>query len=122
MHDAMEDVFDKMRHEELSVSSELIDALFAGLDTLKAMKDEVANGGASMLDTTRQTARLRAVLQGREASPSGKEADDQSSSAPAEVQSPVLRAMNKSRRSETSEPTFGRASRRTVPTKPPGDC
>src|SRR5689334_5828579 len=61
---AMEDVFDRMRHEELGVSSELINALFEGLDALKAMKDEIAAQGTSTLDTTRQTERLRAVLQG----------------------------------------------------------
>jgi two-component system chemotaxis sensor kinase CheA len=59
---AMEDVFDKLRRDELTVHGELINALFTGLDTLKAMKDEIAESGASSLDTTEQTARLRAVL------------------------------------------------------------
>lgn len=59
---AMEDVFDKLRNNELTVNRELIDALFAGLDTLKAMKDEVAGSGSTSLDTTVETARLRNVL------------------------------------------------------------
>src|SRR5581483_5240474 len=61
---AMEDVFDKLRQNELEVSSALIDALFQGLDTLKAMRDEIAAGGNSRIETTEQTARLRAVLEG----------------------------------------------------------
>ena len=47
---------------EVTVNGELINALFTGLDALKAMKDEIASDGASTLDTTAQTARLRAVL------------------------------------------------------------
>ena len=61
---AMEDVFDKLRNDELTVGSALIDALFAGLDALKVMKEEIAATGATTLDTTVQTARLRAVLEG----------------------------------------------------------
>ena len=60
---AMEDVFDKLRQGELTVSSLLINALFAGLDTLKAMKDEIAAKGATTIETMAQTARLRAVLE-----------------------------------------------------------
>jgi two-component system chemotaxis sensor kinase CheA len=60
---AMEDVFDKLRHDELTVSGALIDALFQGLDALKAMKEEIAATKASTLDTAEQTARLRAALE-----------------------------------------------------------
>ncbi len=61
---AMEDVFDKLRQDTLTVNSALIDALFVGLDALKVMKDEIAETGAVTLDTTMQTARLRAALNG----------------------------------------------------------
>ena len=61
---AMEDVFDKLRQDELTVNSALIDALFVGLDALKVMKEEIAETGATTLDTTTQTARLRAALNG----------------------------------------------------------
>ena len=61
---AMEDVFDKLRQEALTVNSALIDALFVGLDALKVMKEEIAETGATTLDTTTQTARLRAALHG----------------------------------------------------------
>src|SRR5438105_10883928 len=43
---AMEDVFDQLRQDALTVNGELINALFTGLDTLKAMKDEIAASGA----------------------------------------------------------------------------
>src|SRR5690348_17355838 len=39
---AMEDVFDRLRHDTLRVSRELIDSLFDALDSLKAMKEEIA--------------------------------------------------------------------------------
>ena len=61
---AMEDVFDKLRQDKLTVNSALIDALFVGLDALKVMKEEIAATGATTLDTTAQTARLRAALDG----------------------------------------------------------
>lgn len=61
---AMEDVFDKLRQDALTVNGELIDALFSGLDMLKVMKDEIAAVGNSDVDSALQTARLRAVLTG----------------------------------------------------------
>ena len=61
---AMEDVFDQMRQNALTVSAPLINALFAGLDALNVMKEEIAATGATTLDTTEQTASLRAVLSG----------------------------------------------------------
>ena len=61
---ALEDVFDKLRQDALTVNSALIDALFSGLDALKVMKEEVAATGAVTLNTTAQTARLRAALDG----------------------------------------------------------
>ncbi len=61
---AMEDVFDRLRHEELALSPNLIDALFVSLDALKAMRDEIAASGNVTLDTTVGTARLREVLNG----------------------------------------------------------
>ncbi len=59
---AMEDVFDMLRNDTLTVDQELIDALFAALDALKAMKDEIAASSCTTVDTTVETARLRAVL------------------------------------------------------------
>ncbi|HLK59121.1 MAG TPA: chemotaxis protein CheA [Chthonomonadaceae bacterium] len=78
---AMEDVFDKLRHEELTVNGELINALFAGLDALKAMKEEIAASGTTTYDTFTQTARLRAALEGQPVAPTAEPA---SAAEPAE--------------------------------------
>ncbi len=77
---AMEDVFDKLRHGEITVSGELINALFDGLDALKEMKDQVAASGSTTLDAARQTARLRASL---EAMPAAAPAAPPVATAPA---------------------------------------
>ncbi len=79
---AMEDVFDKLRHEELTVNSALIDALFQGLDMLKAMKEEIAATGTTALDTAELTTRLRAALTGAPA-PSGNTAKPEAAGQPA---------------------------------------
>ena len=71
---AMEDIFDQLRNSELQVSLALIDALFAGLDALKQMQQDIAAGGATTLDTTVQTAQLRAVLGGAAAEQSASAA------------------------------------------------
>ncbi len=60
---AMEDVFDKLRHEEIAVSLPIVDALFHGLDLLKNLKEEIAAGVESVTDTSELTARLRAVME-----------------------------------------------------------
>jgi two-component system chemotaxis sensor kinase CheA len=61
---AMEDVFDRLRNDELEVTQPVIDALFKGLDTLKEMIAEVAEEGDTSTDATEVTAQLRAVLGG----------------------------------------------------------
>lgn len=60
---AMEDVFDQLRQNKLTVTRELVDALFAGLDMLKAMTEEIAAQGATELDASELTARLRQTLE-----------------------------------------------------------
>lgn len=59
---AMEDVLDKLRCNELAVNREMVNALFEALDTLKAMKEEIADNGISQRNTEKETQRLRAVL------------------------------------------------------------
>ncbi len=61
---AMEDVFDQLRHSKLGVSGALINALFAALDSLKSMIEDIADGGNTTRDTSGETVRLRAVLEG----------------------------------------------------------
>lgn len=59
---AMEDILDKLRHNKLTVNEEMVDALFQALDTLKAMKEEIADNGMTDRTTDTETRRLRAVL------------------------------------------------------------
>ena len=89
---AMEDIFDKLRNSALGVSSALIDALFAGLDALKQMQEDIAAGGTTELDTTAQTAQLRAVLGGPSAddAPIPVPVSDRPPSAPAPAASENL--------------------------------
>ena len=68
---AMEDVFDQLRQDKLPVSSALIDALFAALDALKAMMEDIADGGNTTHDTSVETASLRAVLEAGQAAGAG---------------------------------------------------
>ena len=65
---AMEDVFDQLRQDKLIVNRKMIDALFAGLDSLKAMMKDIAGVSSTERDTTQETASLRAVLAGQEVS------------------------------------------------------
>ena len=60
---ALEDVFDQLRQNKMTVYRELIDALFGGLDSLKAMMEDISRDSSTSRDTTRETARLRKVLQ-----------------------------------------------------------
>ena len=61
---AMEDVFDELRHGKADSGPEMIDALFAALDLLKAMKEELSASGSTSLDASEHTQRLRASLAG----------------------------------------------------------
>lgn len=60
---AMEDIFDCLRQSEITATRELVDALFAGLDALKFMREEICALGTSQFDTSIQTTRLRAALE-----------------------------------------------------------
>ncbi len=64
---AMEDIFDALRNDQISVNVTLVDALFNGLDALKVMLQQIADSGTTSLDTTEQTAKLRAALGGASA-------------------------------------------------------
>lgn len=59
---AMEDVFDALRKGEISVSTSLVNRLFDALDTLKAMRDQIAEGGTSSIDCDELVQNLREAL------------------------------------------------------------
>ncbi len=60
---AMEDVFDALRKGEINVSTLLVNRLFDALDTLKAMRDQIAEGGTSNIDCDELVQSLRNALQ-----------------------------------------------------------
>ncbi len=59
---AMEDVFDALRKGEIGVSTEMVNRLFEALDTLKAMRDQIAEGGTSDIACDELVQNLRAIL------------------------------------------------------------
>lgn len=61
---AMEDVFDALRKGEISVSTEMVNRLFDALDTLKAMRDQIAEVGSSDITCDELVQNLRRILEG----------------------------------------------------------
>ena len=59
---AMEDVFDALRKGEISISTTLVNRLFEALDTLKAMRDQIAEGGSPSIDCHELVQNLREAL------------------------------------------------------------
>jgi two-component system chemotaxis sensor kinase CheA len=74
---AMEDVFDALRKGEISVTTSLVNRLFDALDTLKAMRDQIAEGGTSNIDCDELVQGLRNAL--HETTPDMPAADTSSS-------------------------------------------
>lgn len=58
---SMENVLDKLRKGKLSVSTAVVDTLFACLDVLKAFKQEIASGASAGVDTEGILARLAGI-------------------------------------------------------------
>ena len=58
----MENLFDKIRHGEIHVTSEMINVLFEALDTLKALKDEVVGEGPAV-DTNGVVTKIKAIVE-----------------------------------------------------------
>lgn len=77
---AMEDVFDALRKGEISVSTEMVNRLFDALDTLKAMRDQIAEVGSSDITRDELVQNLRRILEGT--------VHESSPPAPAPAQSP----------------------------------
>ncbi len=79
---AMENVLDKLRKKQLSVTSNLIDILFECLDYLRVLKDEIINDEESDLDLTEILDKLGSVHETGE-SLTSQTSDQLSASAPA---------------------------------------
>jgi two-component system chemotaxis sensor kinase CheA len=60
---AMEDIFDKLRKNEIQVSPVIINALFESLDMLKAMKDEISSTGQQLQEPDAIVKELLSILE-----------------------------------------------------------
>ncbi len=68
---AMENILDKLRKQQLTVSSGLMDVLFESLDHLRVLKDEIVNDEESDIDLDDILPKLAAAAQGEAAPDSG---------------------------------------------------
>ena len=60
---AVEDLLDAMRQDELTVTPERMDLIFAGVDMAEAIVREIESEGESTVETDDMVAELRAVLE-----------------------------------------------------------
>jgi len=65
----LEDVFGALRDEQLAVTPELMDTVFAGVQSLAAMREDVLRGGIGEMDTKPLVTRLEAALRGEVLAP-----------------------------------------------------
>ena len=70
----LEDVFGALRAEQLAVTPELMDIVFAGVQLLTAMREDVQRGGTGEADIAPLVARLEAALRNPEPLDSGRDA------------------------------------------------
>jgi two-component system chemotaxis sensor kinase CheA len=85
----MEDVLNKLRKSELTVTSEIMDVLLQGLDQLKVLLDKVRERSNESVEIDDLVARLIALDEGGEASESGTEPVPPEPSASAETDQQV---------------------------------
>ncbi|MXR52629.1 chemotaxis protein CheA [Halovenus sp. WSH3] len=87
---AMEDLLDEMRDGNMSVTPEVMDLIFQGVDEIEAIVGQIEEQGQSQMDTSDTVSQLRNVLesgadaagQPPEASSDGAETEGQTSSNP----------------------------------------
>ena len=60
---AMEDLLDEMREGNMEVTSDVMDLVFAGVDEIEAIVNEIEAEGESTADTSQIVSQLRAVLE-----------------------------------------------------------
>jgi two-component system chemotaxis sensor kinase CheA len=87
---AIEDLLDEMREGNMAVTSELMDLVFAGVDQIEAIVEEIEADGESSTDTSTMVSQLRGVLDGEEMSVG----TDASEDAPATTQTDTEAAFN----------------------------
>ncbi|NYE56872.1 chemotaxis protein CheA [Carboxydothermus ferrireducens] len=72
----IENIFDKMRNNELKPTSSLINVLFEALDALKILRDEIVTENAEKYDTTEIIAKLKEAVAGTGAKSSETQAPE----------------------------------------------
>ena len=60
---AMEDLLDEMREDEMEVTPDVMDLIFAGVDEIEVIVNEIEEEGESTADTSEMVSQLRAVLE-----------------------------------------------------------
>ena len=61
----MEDILNKLRHEEMELTEGITDVLYVGLDTLQVIISDVENGDAEASDVSEVVTNLHNVLEGK---------------------------------------------------------
>ncbi len=115
---AMEDVFDKLRHGELTATPQIVDALFDGLDSLKKLVGEVAATGDTHSEAAGPTAKLRAALAGSAEAPAAPAA----AAAPAQAPSFQHEALTTSGAVAAAEARQAGCSVYAMAVRIAGDC
>jgi len=72
----MENILDKIRNNHLSISSEILDALFKSLDQLENIIDSINNGGNGKIDISVQLNLLKNILEGKKIEETTKRESD----------------------------------------------
>lgn len=72
----LENVFDGIRYDKITVSAELIDILFDTVDDLNAMVEDIASGGDGKRDVKEQLKLLEKIESGEDASISTSESNE----------------------------------------------
>ncbi|QLH79360.1 chemotaxis protein CheA [Halosimplex rubrum] len=80
---AIEDLLDAMRQNEMAVTPERMDLIFAGVDMIEVIVREIESEGESTTDTAEMVAQLRAVMEESDADSESGEAPDTAADADA---------------------------------------
>jgi len=82
---AIEDLLDAMRQDEMEVTADRMDLVFAGVDMIEVIVREIDQDGESSTDTGEMVAQLRAVMDDHEAAGDDRAVDTESAVADGEA-------------------------------------
>jgi len=86
---AMEDLLDEMRQGEMAVNPDVMDLIFAGVDQIEVIVNEIEADGESTTDSDELVAQLRAVLEAGADAAGGAAAADNGGAADIEVDADI---------------------------------